>query len=263
MKHKNLFLILVFVVLAQSILAQHDSVKINKNRLLIAAGGVFGGIGASYWFVQKSWWKETQIDFLFVDGADLKYALNVDKVGHFLGGVASNELFSSSMKWAGMGERNALWFGALFGSSLQLAIEMKDAYAPYWGFSKWDLALGSAGSLWPVAQYYNNDLNAIDVKISYYKHSNIYWELDRQRGKDPSKYAWQDDYPNQTYWLAFNINHFMNNDFLPEWLNIAIGFGLDDTQYLDESFAKTGGKNEWYLALDYDINKLLKTWDSP
>ena len=55
----------------------------------------------------------------------------------------------------------------------------------------------------------------------------------------------------------------MNNDFLPEWLNIAIGFGLDDTQYLDESFAKTGGKNEWYLALDYDINKLLKTWDSP
>ena len=58
-------------------------------------------------------------------------------------------------------------------SSIQLAIEMKDAYAPYWGFSKWDLALGSTGALWPVAQYYNDDLKSINflksLNMKYFK----------------------------------------------------------------------------------------------
>ena len=214
-------------------------------------------------YVQNSWWSEKQEPFHFDDGADLTYALNVDKVGHFMGGLGAADVFSSSMKWAGMQEEQALWYGAAFGSGLQLAIEMKDAYAPYWGFSKWDLALGSAGSLFPVAQYYNDDLKAINFKFSYYKHSDIYWELDRQRGKEPNKYAWQDDYPNQTYWLSVDVNHFTETCCWPDWLNLAIGFGLDDTQYLNESNTKMGGNNEWYIALDYDIPKMLKKWNSP
>ena len=158
-------------------------------------------------------------------------------------GVEAADLFSSSMQWAGMNEKKSLWYGAFFGSGLQLAIEMKDAYAPYWGFSKWDLALGSTGSFWPVAQYYNDDLKAINFKFSYYKRSNIYWELDRQRGKETNKYAWQDDYPNQTYWITFDVNHFTETCCWPDWLNVAIGFGLDDTQYLNEHNTKTGGNN--------------------
>ena len=35
-----------------------------------------------------------------------------------------------------MDKERALWYGAAFGTSMQLAIEIKDAYAPYWGFSK-------------------------------------------------------------------------------------------------------------------------------
>ena len=34
--------------------------------------------------------------------------------------------------------------------------------------------------------------------MSYYKRSNIYWELDKQRGKEINKYSWQDDYPAAT-----------------------------------------------------------------
>jgi hypothetical protein len=162
-----------------------------------------------------------------------------------------------------MNEKKSLWYGAFFGSGLQLAIEMKDAYAPYWGFSKWDLALGSTGAFWPVAQYHNDDLKAVNFKISYYKRSNIYWDLDRQRGKETNKYAWQDDYPNQTYWITFDVNHFVETCCWPDWLNVAIGFGLDDTQYLNEHNTKTGGNNEWYIALDYDVPKMLKKWNSP
>ena len=103
----------------------------------------------------------------------------------------------------------------------------------------------------------------INFKFSYYKQSDIYWELDRKRGKEPNKYAWQDDYPNQTYWLSVDVNHFTKTCCWPDWLNLAIGFGLDDTQYLNENNTKMGGNNEWYIALDYDIPKMLKKWNSP
>ena len=263
MKFKSLFLLVIFFVLSQNIFGQSDSLKLNKKRVFIVGSSLAGALGGSYLYVQNSWWSEKQEPFHFDDGADLTYALNVDKVGHFMGGLEAADVFSSSMKWAGMQEEQALWYGAAFGSGLQLAIEMKDAYAPYWGFSKWDLALGSAGSLFPVAQYYNDDLKAINFKFSYYKQSDIYWELDRQRGKEPNKYAWQDDYPNQTYWLSVDVNHFTETCCWPDWLNLAIGFGLDDTQYLNENNTKMGGNNEWYIALDYDIPKMLKKWNSP
>ncbi len=263
MKFKSLFLLVIFFVSSQNIFGQSDSLKVNKKRVFIVGSSLAGALGGSYLYVQNSWWSEKQEPFHFDDGADLTYALNVDKVGHFMGGLEAADVFSSSMKWAGMQEEQALWYGAAFGSGLQLAIEMKDAYAPYWGFSKWDLALGSAGSLFPVAQYYNDDLKAINFKFSYYKQSDIYWELDRQRGKEPNKYAWQDDYPNQTYWLSVDVNHFTETCCWPDWLNLAIGFGLDDTQYLNESNTKMGGNNEWYIALDYDIPKMLKKWNSP
>jgi len=263
MNFKRLFFLSFLVLLTYSINAKPDSTKIKKGRVLLVGSSLAAVLGGSYLYVKNSWWSDKQIPFHFDDGSDLTYALNVDKVGHFMGGLEAADFFSSSIQWAGMNERKSIWYGAAFGTGLQLAIEMKDAYAPYWGFSKWDLALGSAGSFWPVAQYYNTNLKAINFKFSYYKRSNIYWDLDKQRGKETNKYAWQDDYPNQTYWVTLDINHFIETCCWPDWLNVAVGFGIDDTQYLNESNSKTGGNNEWYIALDYDVPKMLKKWNSP
>ena len=262
MKFKSLFLVIVVIFFFQNIFAQNDSSQISNNRVFIVGGSLALALGASYCYVQNAWWSDNQVSFHFDDGSDLTYALNVDKAGHFMGGLIAADLFSSSINWAGLDDKKSLWYAAVFGSGLQLAIEMKDAYAPYWGFSRLDLLLGTTGSLWPVAQHYNNNLNAINFKFSYYKRSDIYWELDRLRGKEINKYAWQDDYPNQTYWMTFDVNHFIESCCWPDWLNIAVGFGLDDTQYLNSQSTKTGGKNEWYIALDYDIPKILKCWDS-
>ena len=177
MKIRSLFLFVFFMafILSQNIFAQNDSLKVNKKRIYIVGSSLVGAVGASYWYVQNSWWSEQQGSFHFDDGADLTYVLNVDKAGHFMGGLQASDIFSSSMKWAGMSKKQSLWYGAAFGSGLQLAIEIKDAYAPYWGFSKWDLMWGSVGSLWPVAQYYNDNLKAINFKFSYYKHSDIFY----------------------------------------------------------------------------------------
>ena len=262
MNFKSLFSCALLVLLTCTIKAKPDSTGIKKCRVLIVSSSLGAALGGSYLYVENAWWSDKQTAFSFDDGADLTYALNVDKAGHFMGGLIAADLFSGSFRWAGMSEKKSLWYGAAFGSGLQLAIEMKDAYAPHWGFSKWDLVIGSSGAFWAVAQHYNNDLRAINFKMSYYKYSNIYWDLDKQRGKETNKYAWQDDYPNQTYWLTFDVNHFAETCCWPDWLNIAVGFGIDDTQYLEQG-TKTGGNNEWYIALDYDMPKLLKKWKSP
>ncbi|MDG1427055.1 MAG: DUF2279 domain-containing protein [Flavobacteriales bacterium] len=263
MKKITLLLLSILIFLSNTILAQTDTNYINKKRFFLVSSSLASGLVASYLYVQNAWWSAEQIPFHFDDGSDLTYALNLDKAGHFLGGLQASDLFSSSMRWTGMKTTKALWYGAAFGTGLQLAIEMKDAYAPYWGFSKWDLALGSAGSLWPVLQHHNKDFSAISFKLSYYKRSNIYWQLDQQRGKETSSFNWQDDYPNQTYWMTFDINHFLDLCCWPEWLNLAIGYGIDDTQYLDDNLSKTGGNREFYIAFDYDLPKMLKNWNSP
>jgi len=262
MKFRSLFLIGILIFTSQKGFTQNDSLKVNKERIFLVGSSIALALGGSYLYIQNSWWSEQQIPFHFDNGADLVYALNIDKAGHFMGGLQAADLFSYSMQWAGMNQIKSLWYGAAFGSGLQLAIEMKDAYAPYWGFSTWDLALGTLGSLWPVAQYTSNDLKAINFKFSYYKRSDIYWDLERQRGKEIKKHFWQDDYPNQTYWVTFDVNNFITTCCWPEWLNLAIGFGLDDTQYLDDNLTKKGGNNEFYIALDYDISKILKKWNS-
>tara|TARA_B100000780_G_scaffold4586_1_gene3702 strand:+ start:61483 stop:62370 length:888 start_codon:yes stop_codon:yes gene_type:complete len=242
--------------------SQIDTLGVNNSRVLLVGSSLALSLGASYAYVENAWWKDISSEFHFDPGNDLVYALNVDKAAHFLGGVYASDLFSQSFLWTGMKRKKALWYGALFGSSIQLAIEMKDAYAPYWGFSKYDLGLGSLGSFWPVMQSYSKGLSALNFKFSYFKHSNIYWDLEAQRDKNPSRFAWYDDYPNQTYWISADLNYFLKTKQIPDWLNIAVGFGLDDTQYLDNS-KKIGGNNEYYIALDYNILKLLKNWQTP
>ena len=212
MNFKSLLFIIFLLIAALNVKAEgllaNTSDSISKGRLIIISSSFGVVLFGSYYYIEKSWWSDKQTTFHFDNGADLTYALNVDKAGHFMGGLETAAIFSSSMRWAGMNNKQSLWYGAFFGSGLQFAIEMKDAYAPYWGFSKWDLAIGSAGAFWPVAQYYNHNLKAINFKFSYYKRSDIYWQLDKQRGKETNKYAWQDDYPNQTYWVTFDINYF-------------------------------------------------------
>ena len=54
---------------------------------------------------------------------------------------------------------------------------------------------------------------------------------------------------------------FKKNKF-PKWIDFAFGFGLDDTQYLNRGGTKMGGNQELYIALDYDVNQILKEWDT-
>ena len=153
MNFKSLFSLLFLVLFSFSLFSKQDTNKVNKKKMFVVSSTLGLTLTGSYLYIENSWWADKQIPFHFDDGTDLKYALNVDKAGHFLGGLQAADLFASSMHWVRMNEKKAIWYGGFFGSALQLAIEMKDAYAPYWGFSTEDLIIGSAGAFLPVVKY--------------------------------------------------------------------------------------------------------------
>ena len=256
MRFKILVLSLVFLCF-KSTHAQTDSLQIKPLRLAIVSSSTLAVLGGSYIYVKNAWWSENATSFHFDDGSDLRYAKNIDKGGHFFGGILVADLFQSSLKWSGMEEKKSYLYGAAMGSFVQFGIDLKDGYAPYWGFSLWDFGAGTLGAFVPYAERYWPAMEYIDFKFSYYKRSNHYWDLGSQLPTQPSKYAYQDDYINQTFWVTTYPFKDLGSD-----IGIAVGFGLDDTQEIIAS-TKVGGQNEIYIALDYDMLRVLKRWDSP
>ena len=61
------------------------------------------------------------------------------------------------------------------------------------------------------------------------KRKNILSSAKKALSKEISSINWHDNYPNQTYWITINSYSIHKNSLLPEWLNIAVGFGLDDS----------------------------------
>lgn len=233
--------------------------RIKPYRLALVGGSFASMLGVSYWYVQKMWWTESTGRFSFDSGRDLVYAKNVDKGGHFFGGMIVADITQWNLRWSGLKEKNAHWYGVANGVLLQFGIEMKDAFAPAWGFSMHDFAAGTAGSFVPILNRYWKPMEYIDFKFSYYPKTKKYWELVReQRPSDPAPwYAWQDDYINQTYWVTIYPLKSMGID-----VGLSFGYGLDDSQYI-ENRTKMGGRNEFYISFDYDLEKVLKHWDTP
>ena len=62
----------------------NDSTKVNKKRVFLVSSSLSLYFGASFYYVQNSWWSDKANEFHFDPGNDLVYALNVDKAAHFL-----------------------------------------------------------------------------------------------------------------------------------------------------------------------------------
>ena len=115
MKFKSLFLTLIIMFLARHFVAQTDSSIVNKKRVLIVGTSIAVSCAASYYYLQNTWWDEERNSFHFDHGADLTYALNVDKLGHFMGGMQAADIFH--LQWCGLAliksnmVRGGIWGG--------------------------------------------------------------------------------------------------------------------------------------------------------
>ena len=210
--------------------------------------------GATYLYLDRVWWSENNNQFSFSSSNDFVYARNLDKVGHFYGGYFASELFNNAFLWAD--SEKPLKLALRNSIIIQSIIELKDAYSPNYGFSIYDLLSGAAGSYFHYIKNKSNKLNYIDIKFSYFKRSDKYWQLEKERGKLASNYEFFNDYVNQTYWLTCKLNKILDFEFFKNF-NLAIGTGLDDSQFLNNS-SIDGGSREYYISLDYNLKHIFR-----
>lgn len=227
-------------------------------RLSLIGGAALGTLGATYAYLEDTWWAEKPTSFHFDDGGDLKYAHNIDKLAHFYGGSIAADMFTRALLWSRVPERSAVWLGFGLGVFVQMVIELKDGFAPRWGYSVWDVGIGSAGALYYTAKHYFPALAATDVKFSYWQYSDKYFSWIKSGGGA----TWNDDYINQTYWLSFKVNSYLpssSEKYWPDWLAVAIGVGVDDALdgYEKNNTKLHPGNLEIFLALDVDVTQIL------
>ena len=202
--------------------------------------------GAAYWLVfDKGWWDEQGNHFHFEN--DFDYALNLDKFGHFASGVAMGELFYEGYRWAGATEFQSYLFAGLSAMMTHIAIDVKDAYSPRWGFSVFDVLSGTLGGFLPMAERYVPLFKYVDLKWSYWINTKAYY----RQGEGHSK-VFTDDYCNQTFWASFKPYRLLPagaRTYYPSWLAIAAGLSIDEKSFTHEPHPR----REVYIALDYDL----------
>ncbi len=180
----------------------------------------------------------------------------------FGGGTCYSDIISFALRDANMPAKRAGLYGALAGMAIQGFIEIKDGYAPRWGFSVLDVTFGTLGSFYAYAQNYVPVLAATDIKISYYRYHDYYFKVP-QEGKP----TWDEDYMNMNFWATYNpyrvIRHGQHvHPNWPKWLGISVGAGVDET--LDGYYTGTNsgsnkgkGNHQLYIAPDIDFTGLF------
>lgn len=218
----------------------------NTTRLTIVAGGVAAVMTGIHLYQSNGWWKDNRRSFHFRE--DLRYALQVDKIGHFYGGNLLTFLLGRAFRWADYSPRTSLLLGAGVSSLFQTYIEIEDGFST-WGFDRVDFAANLAGAWYPVLQDAVPALRDFNVKFSYVPSPNIH-----QPGAFPGqKRLLMDDYEGQTFWLSVRVNHLLPGAWEPVWpdfLALAVGYGARDIL----------GRDPYpvlFLSLDYDMTRIV------
>lgn len=235
----------------------HDTTrKLNKYRFAMVASSVPIATASIFIYMQKAWWKDTmqlfgvpKQKFHFDDSKELKYALCLDKGGHFWSSQFASTVFGDLLQWAGMPERKAAWYGAGFAVVTSGIVEIKDGFAPWWGFSLTDMTANILGSFFPVLKAYHPFYKNFTVKWSWdFIHKSYWSSLPHNLGK-----IFMDDYERHTYWLCTNINGVAPTRWkkqIPGFLSFDIGVSAKN---LDGHGA---GKRELFLALGLDLSRI-------
>lgn len=226
--------------------------KINLTKFGIVSGASLSILGGIYYRMKTAWWSDGHIKFHFA--YEYEYAKNVDKVGHFYGGILFTECFGSGLKWAGFNDESSLLYGAMFSTLVYTGIEIKDGFSPDWGFDVGDIGSSVLGSFYPYMQKKISFLKDFNFKYSYFpSHSTFYKNMNKE---SKNNQFFNDDYEGETFWLSADLKTLLPekiNTFIPDFLNLACGISV-------ENLADAANKHRVFvISPDIDLTKLFKT----
>lgn len=183
--------------------------------------------------------------------------LQMDKLGHIFSSYQLGRLGANTLNWAGVSEKDQLLYGSTLGFGFLTAVEVMDGFSEEWGFSWSDMLANLTGTGLYVGQELLWREQRITMKYSF--NTSPYASQRPDALGDGFFEEFLKDYNGQTYWLSANINAFIPNKTIPNWLNIAFGYGADgmltgDPE--DVAFPNQNRIRQYYLSLDVDLTRI-------
>ncbi|HEY8510498.1 MAG TPA: DUF2279 domain-containing protein [Cyclobacteriaceae bacterium] len=254
--NKTIFSV-VFVLLALCVRAQHhdtlsnEGVNIRRLRTIVISGSLTYGAGLAG--LSQLWYKESsRQSFAFFN--DIREWKQVDKVGHFFSAFYLSYGTDKLLQWSGVPDEKTALPAALTGFLLLLPVEIMDGYSSDYGASAGDLAANAMGALIFFGQKKAWGDIRIYPKFSY--HATDYPQIRPDALGDTFLSRVIKDYNAQTYWLSVDADKFFT---FPKWLNLAVGYGVDDMPFAVERSNEVRGYDpyrQYYFSLDPDLTAI-------
>ena len=183
--------------------------------------------------------------------------LQMDKLGHVFSSYQLGRLGANTLNWAGVRKKDQLLYGSTLGLGFLTAVEVMDGFSEEWGFSWTDMAANVTGTGLYVGQELLWNEQRILLKYSFQRTDFAQQRPDKLGNGFSEEFL--KDYNGQTYWLSANINSFLKTKSVPNWLNLAFGYGADgmlsgndnDPLFIDQNRTR-----QYYLSLDIDLSRI-------
>lgn len=233
-----------------------DSTSQLNRRLPLLAGGLAVSYAGLAYALSEGWYTGEKTSFHWFN--DLPEWKQLDKVGHFWGAFHESRGAVDMLRWAGVPDRRALWYGGFVGFLLQSPIELLDGQDPAYGASATDLAANFLGSVGLIGQQLA--WNEVRIMPKYSFHTTPYAArrpnvLGRSLAEQHLK-----DYNGQTYWLCADVGAWLPaTSRWPRWLQPAIGYGAQQMVFNDPAANAAAGLQayrQYYLSWDIDLRRI-------
>lgn len=186
--------------------------------------------------------------------------LQMDKAGHVFSAYHLGSLGKNALQWSGVSRKNQLIYGASQGFVFLSAVEIMDGYSSKWGASMGDVAANFGGTALYVGQELLWKEQRILPKFSF--HTTPYASARPNVLGATAAEQLLKDYNGQTYWLSVNLHSFLKQSKIPEWLNLAVGYGAEGMITGNDEFINTvflpekERYRQFYFSLDADLTKI-------
>lgn len=237
--------------------------SLNRKRLWFSSSVAAVGYTGTVIGLNELWYKDyPRSSFQFFNDNDVW--MQMDKLGHALTAYQLGIYGYKVLKWSGVPEKKAIWYGGGFGLFFLTTIEVMDGYSSEWGFSLGDAASNIGGTALFWTQQLLWEEQRMQLKFSYTAS-----EYDQYRPETLGAGGIESmlkDYNGQTIWLSVNPSSFFKKDkpFLP-WLNVAVGYGADgmlggssnpDVNAEGVPLPTYDRYRQVYLSFDIDLNRI-------
>ena len=200
-----------------------DVNHINKKRLTAVVLSGTGFYATSMSLIYLAWYKSYPETRFHIDNDAGEWLLK-DKLGHLTSSYELGNYSYWALRWVGLNEKRAIWYGGITGLVYMTSIEFFDGLSSKWGASPTDLAANTVGSAMFISQQLFWHEQRIRPKFSY--HPTSYAQYNPAVLGSDNLQRLLKDYNGQTNWFSININSFLKkNSRFPKWLDVSVGYG--------------------------------------